>query len=329
MKKGWIVNEYGSPDSLNLEEIPSVAPETGEIRVAVKACGLNFPDTLTIRGKDQYKPELPFSPGAEFSGEVVEVGVEVTDFKVGDRVFGGTVWGSMREEITLPTYNVHHIPEGMDYQTAAIFPVTYGTAYHCLVNRAQIQSGETLAVLGASGGVGMAVIQVGKALGARVIACASTDEKLAKCKEFGADHFVNYSNDDIKIALKTLTDGRGVDVVCDPVGGKYSESALRATAWGGRFMVVGFTIGEIARIPLNLPLLKGNSIVGVFWSTFARRFPQINKENFRQLAELWKEDKLQPSIYANYPFEEAPKAFEDIEERRVSGKVVITMDPSI
>ena len=329
MKKGWIVNDYGSPDSLDLEEIESVAPETGEIRVAIKACGLNFPDTLTIRGKDQYKPELPFSPGAEFSGEVMEVGADVSEFEVGDRVFGGTVWGSMREEITLPTYNVHHIPDGMDYLSAAVFPVTYGTAYHCLVNRARIQPGETLAVLGASGGVGMAVIQVGKALGARVIACASTDEKLAKCKEFGADHLVNYSNDDIKSALKSLTDGRGVDVVCDPVGGKYSEAALRATAWGGRFMVVGFTIGEIARIPLNLPLLKGSSIVGVFWSTFARRFPHVNKENFQQLARFWEEGKLHPSIYAQYPFSKAPEAFEDIEARRVSGKVVISMDQCV
>lgn len=323
MKKAWVCNSYGPPESLNLENVEIVDPGPDEIQVEIRSCGLNFPDTLTIRGKDQYKPDLPFSPGAEHSGVVVAAGKNIDRFKVGDRVMSGTVWGSMRETITLKPYNVHHIPDEMDWNSAAVFPVTYGTAYHCLVDRARLLPGETVAVLGAAGGVGLAVIQVAKALGASVIACASTQEKLELCRQMGADHVVNYKEEDLKARLKELSNGKGVDVMCDPVGGKYSEAALRATGWGGRYMVLGFTDGQIARIPLNLPLLKGNAIVGVFWSTFARSYPEKNQANFNSLISLYTSGKLQPSIYKVYSFEEAPKAFADIEERRVQGKVVI------
>lgn len=321
--KALLCTSYGPASGLEFQDIVEPEIASDQVLIDVSHCGLNFPDTLTIQGKDQYGPPMPFSPGGEYSGVVASVGSEVDHVKVGDRVLAGTIWGGLREKAVAAAYNVHKLPDDMSFETASVFIVTYGTAYHCLVDRAQLQPGETVAVLGAAGGVGLAIVQVAKALGARVIACASSDERLEVCKRSGADEGINYSHEELKSRLKELTGGKGADVVCDPVGGEYSEKALRATAWQGRFMVLGFTAGQIAKIPLNLPLLKGNSINGVFWSTFARRQPEDNRHNVNALFELWKNGKLKPEVYQVYPFDQAREAFSDILERRVMGKVAI------
>lgn len=318
-----LCKEYGTPDSLVWEHIDPGTPREGELLIEVKACGVNFPDTLTIQGLDQYKPSLPFSPGAEIAGLVLEVGEKVTNFNVGDRVMSGITWGGYREQVIASAHNTYVMPDEMDFETGSVFLCAYGTAYHCLVNRAQLQDGETLAVLGAAGGIGAALIQVGKLLGANVIACASTDEKLETCKNLGADELINYSKSNLKVALKSITGGHGADVVCDPVGGIYTEQALRATAWKGRLMILGFTAGDIANIPLNLPLLKGNSIVGVFWSAFAKREPEGNRANVAQLIEYFRQGKLKPHIYRKYPLRDAPLALNDLLQRRVQGKIVL------
>lgn len=324
--KSLLCTTYGPPSNLEYKDINDPQPAEGQVIIDVNHCGLNFPDTLTIEGLDQYGPPMPFSPGGEYSGIVSAVGEGVEKIQIGDRVLAGTIWGGLAEKAVAGAYNVHKIPDEMDFETASVFIVTYGTAYHCLVDRASLKPGETVAVLGAAGGVGIACVQVAKALGARVIACASTDEKLEVCKRSGADELVNYSKENIKSRLKELTNGQGADVVCDPVGSEYSEQALRATAWRGRFMVLGFTAGQIAKIPLNLPLLKGNSINGVFWSTFARKQPDDNRQNINALFDLWKEGKLHPEIYKVYPFDRAKEAFSDILERRVMGKVAIRVN---
>lgn len=321
--KAVMCRAYGLPESLSVEEIQREAPQKGQLLIETRACGVNFPDTLTIQGKDQYKPELPFSPGGEISGIVKEIGPGVEGFAVEDRVMSGIIWGGFREEVVVSAHNTHHMPADMDYDIGSVFLCAYGTAYHCLVDRARLRKGETLAVLGAAGGVGAALIQVGKLLGARVIACASTNEKLEVCRGLGADELINYSNVDLKNALKELTDGKGADVVCDPCGSDYTEPALRATAWGGRLMVLGFTAGAIAHIPLNLPLLKGCSVMGVFWSTFCRRQPDDNRQNIRQLVRWYGDGHLRPSIYRTYPLAEAKSALRDIMDRRVKGKIVL------
>jgi len=323
LMKALLCTTYGPASGLELQDIPEPQITDDQVLIDVSHCGLNFPDTLTIKGEDQYGPPMPFSPGGEYSGVISEVGANVDHVKVGDRVLVGTIWGGLREKAAAPGYNLHKLPDGMSFEIASIFLVTYGTAYHCLVDRAQLKFGETVAVLGAAGGIGLATIQVAKALGARVIACASTDEKLDVCRKSGADEVINYSNEDLKLRLKELTGGKGVDVVCDPVGSDYSEAALRATAWNGRFMVLGFTAGQIARIPLNLPLLKGNSISGVFWSTFVRKEPELNRKNINSLFALWIEGKIAPVVYKTYSFKDAKIAFDDIQERRVMGKVSI------
>lgn len=321
--KALLCTSYGPASGLEFSEIDNPQLSEDQVLIDVSHCGLNFPDTLTIQGKDQYGPPMPFSPGGEFSGTVAEIGSAVDHLQVGDRVLAGTIWGGLREKAVASAYNVHKIPDSMEFETASVFIVTYGTAYHCLVDRARLQPGETVAVLGAAGGIGLAIVQIAKALGARVIACASTDEKLMVCKKSGADELVNYTNTDLKIALKELTGGKGVDVVCDPVGSEYSEQALRATAWRGRFMVLGFTAGQIAKIPLNLPLLKGNSVSGVFWSTFARLEPDLNRQNINALFKLWEDHKISPVVYKTYSFDLARAAFDDILERKVMGKVSI------
>lgn len=321
--KAVVVRSYGPPESHMIEDIPSVSPGEGEVKIQVKACGVNFPDRLVMEGKDQYKPQLPFSPGGECAGIVMEIGSGVKHLKVGDNVFAGTVWGSFREEVIARGSNTFRIPENMDFQTAAIFIAAFGTAMHTLRDRAQLKSRETVAVLGAGGGVGTAIIQVAKALGAKVIACASSQEKLDFCKMNGADLLVNYSEVDLKSELKALTNNKGVDVLCDPVGSQYSEPALRATAWRGRYMVIGFTAGSIAKIPLNLPLLKGNAIVGVFWSTFARRHPEENRKNILDLLELYQRGKISPKIHGTFPLKDFVKAMNEIKNRKVRGKIVL------
>ena len=321
--KAVLCKEYGPPEKLSVEEVPDLTPGKGQVVVAVKACGVNFPDTLIIQGKYQFKPPLPFSPGGEVAGVVKSVGEGVTNVKPGDPVIAFASWGGFAEEMVAEAAQLIPIPPGLDFPTASAFVLTYGTSIHALKDRAQIQPGETLLVLGAAGGVGVSAIEIGKILGARVIAAASSQEKLDVCREHGADDLINYATEDLKERLKELTNGKGVDVVYDPVGGSYSEVALRNTAWNGRYLVIGFTAGDIPRIPLNLPLLKGCSIVGVFWGAFAGRNPGGNRRNLLELLGWLREGKLKPYISATYPLEGAAQALQEIMDRKVKGKVVL------
>ncbi|MEQ6119415.1 NADPH:quinone oxidoreductase family protein [Reichenbachiella sp. MALMAid0571] len=321
--KAVLCKSYGKPETLVIEETDSPTPGKGEVIITVKACGLNFPDTLIIEGKYQFKPEMPFSPGGEVAGIVKEVGEGVSHLKPGDKVMSGTGWGGFAEEVKAMASNVFPIPPKMDFVTAASSMMTYGTSYHALVNRAELKSGETLLVLGAAGGVGTAAIQIAKNIGATVIAAASSDEKLEYCKSIGADFTINYSKEDLKERGKELTNGKGVDVIYDPVGDKYTEPALRTIAWKGRYLVVGFAAGDIPKIPLNLPLLKGCQIVGVFWGGFFRNEPQKNAENFMTIARWFAEGKLIPQIHAQYPLEKVAEAMNALTNKEVMGKVVL------
>jgi NADPH2:quinone reductase len=321
--KAVLCKAYGPPESLVLEEIESPQPGKGQVVVSVKACGVNFPDTLIIQGQYQFKPPLPFSPGGEVAGLVKAVGAGVESVKVGDRVIAFTGWGGFAEEVLVDAERLIPMPDGIDFPTASAFVMTYGTSHHALKDRARLKAGEKLLVLGAAGGVGLAAIEIGKVLGAHVIAAASTDEKLEICRQHGADELINYRTSDLKQQVKTLTGGNGVDVVYDPVGGDYSEAALRGMAWDGRFLVIGFTAGEIPRIPLNLPLLKGCSIVGVFWGSFTAREPQQNQEHLKELFTWLQEGKLKPHISATYPLSQAADALNDLMQRKVTGKAVL------
>ena len=314
---------YGPPSSLVLEEVANLKPKTKEVLVTVKACGLNFPDTLIIQGLYQFKPELPFTPGSDIAGIVKEVGEGVSHLKVGQEVFGFVAHGALAEEVLVPANSCFPKPPEMDFPIAASFMMAYGTSYHALKDRGRLAEGETLLVLGASGGVGLAAVELGKLMGAKVIAAASTDDKLALCQEYGADEVINYTTQDLKTTIKEMTKGKGVDVVYDPVGGAYSEAALRGTAWNGRFLVVGFATGEIPKIPLNLPLLKGASIVGVFWGGFAMKYPEANMQNTMKLMEWHAEGKLKPHIHAIYDLADTAKALEEMTNRKVKGKLII------
>jgi NADPH2:quinone reductase len=291
--------------------------------VAVKACGINFPDTLIIQGLYQFKPELPFTPGSDIAGIVKEVGAEVKHLKVGDEVFGFVQNGGFAEEVVVPANTCFLKSKKMDFPIAASFMVAFGTSYHALKDRAKLAKGETLLVLGASGGVGLAAVELGKLMGASVIAAASTEEKLQLCREYGADHTINYSTEDLKSTIKKLTDNKGVDVIYDPVGGEYSEMAFRGIAWGGRFLVVGFASGSIPKMPLNLPLLKTASIVGIFWGDFAMKNPKQNMENTRILIKWVEEGKLRPHIHKIYKLEDTSRALEEMADRKVKGKLVV------
>ncbi|MFL6662891.1 MAG: NADPH:quinone oxidoreductase family protein [Rhizobacter sp.] len=319
-----LCKRYGPPSELVVEDVASPKAGDGQVLVAVHAAGVNFPDTLIIQGKYQFKPELPFSPGGEVAGIVREVGPGVTGIAAGDRVIAATTWGGYAEEVVAEAKRVIPMPDGMDFATAATFVLTYGTSHHALKDRAALQPGETLLVLGAAGGVGLAAVELGKAMGARVIAAASSDDKLATCREHGADETINYSTEDLRERIKALSGGRGVDVVYDPVGGDLSEPALRGMAWNGRFLVVGFAAGSIPSIPLNLALLKGCAIVGVFWGAFTRNEPRRNEANLQELLAWFKAGKVRPHISATYPLERAADALRDVMERRVKGKVVLT-----
>ena len=323
--KAVLCKQYGPPRSLVVEDVPSPTPEPGEAIVSVKAAGVNFPDVLIIQNKYQTKPPLPFSPGSEAAGVVKEVGEGVTHIRPGDSVIAITSYGAFAEEVKAEASRIVSIPIGMDYQSAAAFLFTYATSDHALRDRAKLASGETLLVLGAAGGVGIAAIEIGKALGARVIACASSEEKLVVCREHGADATINYTSDDLREEIKRLTEGKGVDVVFDPVGGAYTEPALRSTAWRGRLLVIGFAAGDIPKIALNLPLLKGCSIVGVFLGEFLRREPAGFAESARQLGEWYRAGSLKPHVSATFTLERAADALELMAARKVKGKVVLTM----
>ena len=323
--KAIVCEKYGPPSDLVYKDVE--LPPVGEkqVKIRIKACSLNFPDTLIIQGLYQFKPDLPFTPGSDIAGIVIEVGEKVKHLKVGNEVFGFTLTGGFAEEAIVDAKTIFPKPPNMSFPVAASFLLAYGTSYHALVDRAKLKDGETLVVLGASGGVGLAAVEIGKQLGARVIAAASTEEKLKLCQEHGADHTINYSTEDLKTRIKELTDRKGADVIYDPVGGPYSEPALRAIAWEGRFLVVGFAAGDIPKIPLNLPLLKGCQIVGVFWGSFAMKDPGKNMQNSLQLMSWYTEGKVKPHIDKIYALEDAPRALEDMIERKIKGKVVLEM----
>jgi NADPH2:quinone reductase len=322
--KAVLCKQYGPASELVVEDAPSLMPGQGQLVIAVHACGVNFPDTLIIQGKYQFKPELPFSPGAEVAGVVKKVGAGVTRFQPGDRVIAATTWGGYAQEALAQAERVMRMPEGMDFQTAAAFLLTYGTSHHALKDRGELKTGETVLVLGAAGGVGLAAVEIAKVMGARVIAAASTDEKLSVCREHGAAETINYSTQDLREQLNALTGGRGVDVVYDPVGGNLSEPALRSMAWRGRYLVIGFAAGDIPKVPLNLPLLKGCSIVGVFLGGFMRAEPQRSETQLRELVDWIARGKLHPRVHAVYPLERAAEALHEVTSRNVIGKVVLT-----
>jgi NADPH2:quinone reductase len=324
--KAVLCRAYGPPGSLVVEDVPSPLPGAGEVVVSVKAAGVNFPDVLIIENKYQTKPSLPFSPGCEAAGVVTRVGPGVNQVKPGDRVIAVSTHGMFAEEIVIAADRVFAVPDSMDDVTAAAFLFTYATSDHAVRDRGQLRAGETLLVLGAAGGVGLAAVEIGKALGATVIACASSDDKLAVCREHGADATINTSTADLREEIKRLTGDRGVDVVLDPVGGPLSELALRSMAWRGRFLVVGFAAGDIPRIPLNLTLLKGCSIVGVFWGAFTRKEPARFADSVRQLFEWHRDGRLRPHIDRTFPLERAAEALAYMAARRVKGKIVLTTD---
>lgn len=314
---------YGPPEALVIEDVPSPVPGRGEVRVAVRAASVNFPDLLIIENKYQVKPPLPFSPGCEAAGVVAAVGDGVAHVVPGDRVMAITGYGAFAEEICVPADRVFPIPDTMDDERAASFLFTYATAHHALCDRGQLQRGETLLVLGAAGGVGTAALEVGNAVGARVIACASTDEKLAFCRAHGASETINYATSNLRDELRRLVGENGVDVVCDPVGGAYTEAALRSTAWRGRVLVVGFTAGEIPKISLNLPLLKGCSIIGVSWGGHMRREPEQFARSIDELLRWYREGRLRPHVDRTFPLERVAEAMNLVATRGVMGKVVI------
>ncbi|MGE1083188.1 NADPH:quinone oxidoreductase family protein [Pseudomonas shirazensis] len=321
--KAVLCKTLGPACDLVLADVASPQPKINEVLLDVHAAGVNFPDTLIIEGKYQFQPPLPFSPGGEAAGVVAAVGAKAGAFEVGQRVMALTGWGAFAEQVAVPCYNVLPIPDSMDFTTAAALGMTYGTSLHALRQRANLQPGETLLVLGASGGVGLAAVEIGKAMGAKVIAAASSADKLAVAKAAGADELIDYSTSSLKDEIKRLTGGQGVDVIYDPVGGELFDQAVRGLAWNGRLLVVGFASGVIPQLPVNLALLKGAAVVGVFWGAFAQRQPQDNAANFRQLFAWHAEGKIKPLVSKTYPLAEAGSAIEQLAQRKAVGKLVV------
>ncbi|WP_322057472.1 NADPH:quinone oxidoreductase family protein [Paraburkholderia sp. J63] len=315
-------NQYGPPETLTLEDLPDLVPGAGQVVIDVKAAAVNFPDVLIIENKYQVKPPLPFTPGAEVAG-IVRAAGEGVKLAPGTRVVAYVGNGGFAQQALADAAACVPLPEGADFATAAAFTLAYGTSHHAVVDRAALRAGETMLVLGAAGGVGLAAVEIGKVLGARVIAAASSDEKLEVCRRFGADATINYSTEDLRERIKALTDGKGPDVIYDPVGGVYAEPAFRSIGWRGRYLVVGFANGEIPKLPLNLTLLKGASIVGVFWGDFARREPQHNAAAFAQMVGWIGEGKLKPYVSKRYALADVPQALKDMASRKVTGKIVI------
>jgi NADPH:quinone reductase len=319
-----LCKEFGPPESLVVEEVADPTPAPGQVVLDVEACAVNFPDVLMIQDQYQFKPPLPFSPGAEVAGVVRSVGDGVDALRPGDRVFASTGWGGLAEQVAVSAASCIPVPEGVDAVHASTLLYAYGTSHYALKDRGNLQPGEVLLVLGAAGGVGLAAVELGAVMGATVIAAASTEEKLALCRDHGAAMTINYAEEDLKARIKELTGGKGADVVYDAVGGSYSEPALRSMAWDGRFLVIGFAAGEIPRVPLNLALLKSCSIVGVFWGAFVGREPEQNRRNIEELMSMWQEGKLRPHVSATYPLERAGEAIRALADRKALGKVVVT-----
>ncbi len=322
--KALLCKQHGLPDTLVYEDTADPVPGPGQVVVDMHAAGANFPDVLIIQNKYQFKPALPFSPGSELAGIVSAVGDGVGHIKVGDRVIASSGHGAFAEKVLVQAARIIPLPEGVSFEVGAAFTLTYGTSYHAIKDRAALKAGETMLVLGAAGGVGLAAIEIGKALGARVIAAASSDEKLAVCKDHGADDTINYATEDLRERLKALTNGEGPDVIYDPVGGQYAEPAFRSIAWRGRYLVIGFANGEIPKLPLNLALLKGASIVGVFWGNFVAREHKNFQQDLRELFALVKDGKLRPHISARYPPAQGARALNDLMNRKATGKIVVT-----
>ena len=307
-----------------VEEVKDPTAGPGQVVVDVEACAINFPDFLMIQGQYQFKPDMPFSPGAEVGGVVSAVGEGVEGLSVGDRVIASVGWGGLAEKVAASAAATIPVPPSVDLAAASGLLYAYGTSLHALRDRARLQPGECLVVLGAAGGVGLAAVELGVMMGAHVIAAASTDEKLELCREYGAGGTINYTTEDLKSRMRELTGGAGADVVYDPVGGPYAEPALRSTAWNGRFLVIGFAAGEIPKVPLNIPLLKGCSIVGVFWGDSMRREPEKNAKNIDDLITWWKDGKLRPHVSATYPLDKAGEAIRELADRRAKGKIIVT-----
>lgn len=324
--KAMLCKQYGPPESLVFEEVPSRPVASGEVRIAVRACGVNFPDVLIIKGEYQFKPPMPFAPGGEVAGDVVEVGPDVTRVKKGDRVMAMTGWNGYAEEVIAAAEKCLVMPASMSYDEGAGFCMTYGTSYHALVQRAKLKAGESLLVLGASGGVGTAAIEIGKVLGAKIIAAAGSDDKLKMLKDaYGVEHTINYKSGSLKDQVRDVTNGQGADVIYDAVGGDLFEQSLRSINSEGRLLVVGFAGGTIPQAKANLILLKGCSVVGVFWGAFAARDPKTNQENFATLLKWYEEKKLRPHISHRFPLARAAEALQAIIDRKVVGKAVLTV----
>ena len=320
-----VVHELGGVDQLRYEETQDLAPEAGQVLMGVEAVGLNFPDLLTIQGLYQYRPDLPFVPGAEAAGTVLALGDGVSHVGVGDRVIGSNLHGAMAEQFLVPANNVFHLPDDVTMEHGAAISMAYGTSYHALVDRALLKADETLMITGASGGVGSAAIQIGRALGARVIAGVGSEEKAEVARSLGADETINYTTESLKDRAKELTGGAGADVIYDAVGGDVFLECLRCINWEGRILVVGFASGDIPKAPMNLPLLKGCSIVGVFWGAFASRSPDQNRANFAQLFEWASAGTIAPHISATYPLAAAAEALTVLATRTATGKVLLTV----
>jgi NADPH:quinone reductase len=321
--KAILCTRFGTVDELVFADIDNPAAGPGEVVCAVKAVGLNFYDTLIVAGRYQKQPPFPFSPGGEFAGIVESVGSGVSDFASGDRVIGYVSYGAARERMAVPIDKLIKLDVDLDFDRAAALTIIYGTAMHGLRDRARLQRGETLAVLGAAGGVGLAAVELGKLMGARVIACASSDDKLAFARAHGADETVNYATEDLRDALKRIGGEHGIDVIFDPVGDRYTEAALRAIAWEGRHLVVGFAAGDIPKIPLNLTLLKGCSVLGVYFGDWVRRAPEAYRSTIRELASLAAESRISCHVDRVYPLAEFPQALKSLSERRAMGKVIV------
>lgn len=323
-----LCTHHGMPEDLVLSDIPAPVPGKGQLLIEVHASSLNFPDVLMIQGKYQSQPPMPFSPGGEIAGRVIGIGEGVEGWKQGDRVFGGTGSGGFAEQVVVPAAVMRRMPDNMDYATASGISTTYGTSYYALKQRADLQPGETLLVTGAGGGVGIAAVELGVAMGARVIAAASSDEKLELARSAGATEFINYSTTRLKDQVKAITGGRGVDVIYDPVGGALFDDCMRSIAWYGRVLVIGFADGEIPKLPTNLVLLKSCQVIGVFYGAWTARDPAGTAQNMREIVGFYESGRLQPRIGARFPMERCAEAMRCLMERRALGKVVLEILPS-
>ncbi|MFD1218239.1 NADPH:quinone oxidoreductase family protein [Microbulbifer celer] len=324
--RALVCKSFGPVEELTIAERETAPLKPNEVKLDIRAAGVNFPDALMVAGKYQVQPDLPFIPGGECAGIISELGSEVRGFNIGDRVIAMPGLAAFAEQVNVDHKLLMPMPEQLDFVQAAGFCITYATSYYAFKQRAQLKEGETLVVLGAAGGVGVTAIQLGKIMGARVIACASSDEKLGFCREIGADEVINYSTENLKDRIRELTDGKGADVIYDPVGGDFTEAAYRSIAWGGRYLVIGFAAGDIPKLPLNLPLLKAGDILGIFWGGWAARDPKGNMQNFSELLQLVADGKLNPLTTEVFPLEEFTQAFAAITERRARGKVILSME---